>query len=195
MEKKKEQMFRLYSLLRSALEDAKENGHHFDAKSEKCKSCDSFNVCKGFHDIRVAIENSNYSEDDKSNLVSFVAFFRYEYMWSNDLDVEEFISDKDSTIYEIYERFENIVKEFKNWDKLVEILNDSQLSLLRKIVLDCNQKIIDLMEKIKTNNLREMNFIINRLHKPEDIGSPRDNKTIPYEEMTREELIEELKKK
>jgi hypothetical protein len=116
-------------------------------------------------------------------------------MWSNDLDIEEFINDKDSTIYEIHERFENIVKEFKNWDKLIELLDDNQLSLLRKIILDCNQKIIDLIEKVKNNNLKEMNFIINRLHKSEDIGAPRDNKKIPYEEMTREELIEELKKK
>lgn len=186
---KKEFLKGLLTILKD-LKESIDEGHVFNPKSEECKNCNLFTVCKEFHGIRIAIENSNYSKDDKLDLVSFIGFFRYEYMWSDDLNIEEFINDNNSTIYEIHERFENIVKEFKNWDKLIELLDDNQLSLLRKIILDCNQKIIDLMEKVKHNNLKEMNFIISKLHKPEDA-----DKSIPYEEMTREELIEELKKK
>ena len=191
---KKELLKGLLSILKDMRESIDE-GHVFNPNSEECKNCNLFTTCKEFNAIRTAIENSNYSKEDKLDLAAFIAFFKYEYMWSDDLNIEEFINDNDSNIYEINERFENIIKEFRNWDKLVTILDDNQLSLLRKIALDCNQKIIDLIEKVKNNNLKEMNFIINRLHKPEDIGGPRDNKKIPYEEMTREELIEELKKK
>ena len=187
---KKELLKGLLSILKDMRESIDE-GHVFNPNSEECKNCNLFTTCKEFNAIRTAIENSNYSKEDKLDLAAFIAFFKYEYMWSDDLNIEEFINDNDSTIYEIHERFENIIKEFSNWDKLITILNDNQLSLLRKITLDCNQKIIDLIEKVKNNNLKEMNFIISKLHKVKEENDCPPN----YEDMTREELIEELKKK
>ena len=169
------------------LKDLKEE-HSFDANSDKCKSCSSFTVCKEFNGICQTLKLSKYNDDIKSDLFAFVAFIKYEYLWLEDFDVVEALKDDELTIYEIHQRFDNLVNNFENWDKLVEVLDDNQLSLLRKIILDVNQKIIDLLARVKDNNLKEMNEIIRKLRKPQ-----QEEKS--YEDMTKEELIEELKKK
>lgn len=185
---KKEKLFRLFSLLKNISEDVKENGHKFDVNSDKCKSCSTFTICKEFSDIRKSLESSKYDHEVKVDLLAFVAFVKYEYLWLEDFDVEEALKDDEFTIYEIHQRFDNLVDNFKNWDKLVELLNDNQLSLIRKIVIDINQKITDLVEKIKDNNLKEMNFILGKLQKPQQEAKK-------YEDMTKEELIELLNNK
>lgn len=176
--------------LLAMLKDLKENAeeHMFDANSDKCKSCSSFTICREFSTIRQSLESSKYDDKVKEDLFAFVAFVKYEYLWLEDFDVVEALKDEDFTIYEIHQRFDNLLNNFKNWDKLVELLDDNQLSLIRKIILDINQKIIDLLARIKDNNLKEMNDIISKLRKPQ-----QEEKS--YEDMTREELIEELKKK
>lgn len=181
---KKELLKGLLAMLKDLKEKAEE--HTFDANSDKCKSCSSCVVCKEFSDIRKSLESSKYDHEVKVDLLAFVAFVKYEYLWLEDFDVEEALKDDEFTIYEIYQRFDNLVDNFKNWDKLVELLNDNQLSLIRKIILDINQKIMDLVEKIKDNNLKEMNFMLGKLHKPQQEAKR-------YEDMTKEELIELLK--
>ena len=169
------------------LKDLKERaeGHIFDANSDKCKSCSSFTICKEFNGIRESLESSKYNDDIKSDLLAFVAFVKYEYLWLEDFDVVETLKDEDFTIYEIHQRFDNLVNNFKNWDKLVELLDNNQLSLIRKIILDVNQKIMDLLARVKDDNLKEMNKIIAKLSKPQEEKH--------YEDMTKEELIELLK--
>lgn len=184
---KKEQMFRLFSLLKNLLDDVKENGHNFDVNSDKCKSCASFTICREFNAIRQSLESAKYNDDIKDDLFAFAAFIKYEYLWSEDFDVVKALKDDELTIYEIHRRFDNLVNNFKNWDKLVEVLDDNQLSLLRKIIIDINQKIIDLLARVKDDNLKEMNKIISKLRKPQQEKS--------YEDMTKEELIELLNHK
>ena len=183
---KKELLKGLLEMLKDLKESAE--GHTFDANSDKCKSCSSFTICKEFGSITKSLESSKYNDDIKSDLFAFVAFIKYEYLWLEDFDVVEALKDDELTIYEIHQRFDNLLNNFKNWDKLVELLDDNQLSLLCKIILDVNQKIIDLLARVKDDNLKEMNEIIRKLRKPQ-----QEEKS--YEDMTKEELIEELKKK
>ena len=183
---KKEQMFRLFSMFKNILDDVKENGHYFDANSDKCKKCAQFAVCKEFNCIHQTSKSSKYDNEVKADLLAFIAFVKYEYLWLKDFDVVEALKDEDFTIYEIHQRFDNLLNNFKNWDKLVELLDENQLSLIRKIILDINQKIIDLLARVKDNNLKEMNSIISKLRKPQ-----QEEKS--YEDMTKEELIDLLK--
>ena len=173
--------------LLTMLKDLKESaeGHIFDVNSDKCKSCSSFVICKEFSGIRQTLESSKYDNEVNSNLIAFIAFIKYEYLWLEDFDVVEALKDDELTIYEIHQRFDNLLNNFKNWDKLVELLDENQLSLIRKIILDVNQKIIDLLERVKDDNLKEMNKIIAKLSKQQEEKS--------YEDMTKEELIELLK--
>lgn len=183
---KKELLKGLLEMLKRFKESAE--GHTFDANSDKCKSCSSFTICREFSTILKTLESSNYNTDAKADLLAFIAFVKYEYLWLEDFDVVDVLKDEDFTIYEIHQRFDNLVDNFKNWDKLVEVLDENQLSFIRKIILDVNQKIMDLLARVKDDNLKEMNNIISKLRKPK-----QEEKS--YENMTREELIEELKKK
>ena len=183
---RKELLKGLLSMLKDLKEKSEE--HTFDANSDECKNCSSFTICKEFNGIRQSLESSKYDNEVKEDLFAFIAFVKYEYLWLEDFDVVEALKDDDFTIYEIHQRFDNLVNNFKNWDKLVELLDDNQLSLIRKIVLDINQKITDLVEKIKDNNFKEMNFILGKLNKPQQEAKR-------YEDMTKEELIELLNNK
>lgn len=180
---RKELLKGLFAMLKDLKESAE--GHIFDVNSDKCKSCSTFTICKEFNGMRQSLEASKYDDKVKEDLVAFIAFIKYEYLWLEDFDIENALKDEEFTIYEIHKRFDNLVDNFKNWDKLLEILSDNQLSLIRKIILDINHKIIDLLARIKDDNLKEMNKIIAKLSKPQE---EKD-----YEDMTKEELIELLK--
>ena len=185
---KKEQMFRMFSLLHNIIKDLKENGHHFDANSEKCKGCKCFAICKEFHAMMTAVNNSDFDETIKNDMCAFIIFMKREYLFVNDFNIEEILKDDDSALSDYYKRFESVIRSFKNYDKLVQILDDNQLSLLRKIIIDAVAKIEELMNKIMDRNRAESVILISRLQKPQ-----QEEKS--YDDMTREELIEELKKK
>ena len=164
------------------------NNHHFDVNSNKCKECASFIICKEFHAIMKAINDSDFDEEIKNDLAAFIIFMKREHLFVYDFDIEDVLKDEDSALSSYYKRFESVVKHFKNYDKLVQILDDNQLSLIRKIILDVVTEIENLMNKIMNRNRAESVILISRLQKPQ-----QEQKS--YEDMTREELIEELKKK
>lgn len=182
---KKEQMFRL---LHNIIKDIKENSHHFDVNSKECKECESFVICKEFHAMMKAINDSDFDEIIKDDMGAFIIFMKREYLFVNDFDIEDILKDDEAALSNYYKRFESVVKDFKNYDKLVQILDDNQLSLIRKIILDVVTEIENLMNKIMDRNRAESVILISRLQKPQ-----QEQKS--YEDMTREELIEELKKK
>ena len=183
---KKEQMFRMFSLLKNIIDDIKENGHHFDANSEKCKGCESFAICKEFNGMMIAVGNSNYDKDVKTDLAAFIIFMKKEYLFTDDFDIEEILKSDNDLISGYYKRFESVIDNFNNWDKLVEILDNNQLRFIRKIILDVTNKIEELMNKIMDRNREESNILIAKLQKPQ-----QEEKS--YEDMTKEELIELLK--
>lgn len=187
--KKEEQMFRIFSLLKNILKDVKENGHHFDANSEECKGCEAFTICKEFSGMMIAVDNSDYDKDVKTDMAAFIIFMKKEYLFVDDFDIEDVLkNDEEYCISGYYKRFDSVIKGFKHYDKLIEILNDNQLTLLRKIVLDVTIDIENLMNRITDRNRSECNILINKLRKPQ-----QEEKS--YEDMSRDELIELLKHK
>lgn len=185
--KEKEQMFEFLNMLRNVLKDV-EDEHLFDAKSDKCKKCKDFNACVKFSSIKDSIAKSTYTDEIIEDLIAFVAFMKVEYMFATDIDIDNLLKRKDVNLVDFYLRFESIIKDFKNYDKLVAILDDEQLSVLRKIAIDVNKKIEDLFDKIMDRNRAESVILISRLKKPQ-----QEEKS--YEDMTKEELIALLNNK
>ena len=188
--KKKEEMLEflnmLGNVLNKSLAEIAENGHHFDANFEKCKGCESFAICKEFTGMLKAVNDSDYDKDVKTDLAAFIIFMKKEYLFVDDFDIEEILKSDNDLISGYYKRFESVIDDFNNWDKLVEILDNNQLSLIRKIILDVVLKTEELMNKIMDRNREESNILISKLQKPQ-----QEEKS--YEDMTKEELIELLK--
>ena len=189
--KKEEQLLGFLNMLGNILDkasrDIKENGHHFDANSNECKECECFAVCNEFTGLMKAVADSDYDKDVKTDLAAFLIFIKKEYLFVNEFDIEDILKDDDSALSGYYKRFESVVKDFKNYDKLVQIFDDNQLSLIRKIILDVVSNIEELMNKIMDRNRAESVILISRLQKPQ-----QEEK---YEDMTKEQLIELLKHK
>lgn len=188
---KKEQLFKFLNMLDDVLEtidnaDKKDKSHHFDINSEECKECEAFTICKEFHDMMTAINDSNFSEDVKNDMGAFIIFMKREYLFIDDFDINDILKSEHELLNGYYKRFESVVKEFKSYDKLVQILNDNQLSLLRKIIIEVVDKITDLMNTIINRNRAESVILVSRLQKPK-----QEEKS--YEDMSKEELIELLK--
>lgn len=190
MKKEKEQMLSFLNMLGNVLDkslkDIKENGHHFDVDSEECKGCESFTICKEFHSMMKAINDSDFDERIKNDMADFIIFMKNEYLFVDGFDIEDVLKDDNIALSGCYKRFEYVVKDFKNYDKLVQILDDNQLSFIRKIILDVIAEIENLMNKIIDRNRAESVILISRLQKPQQ--EEKD-----YEDMTKEELIELLK--
>lgn len=188
--KKKEEMLEflnmLGNVLNKSLNEIAENGHHFDANSDECKRCEAFAICKEFNGMMIAVGKSNYDKDVKTNLAAFIIFMKKEYLFIDDFDIEEILKSDNDLISGYYKRFESVIDNFNNYDKLVEILDNNQLRFIRKIILDVVAKIEELMNKIMDRNREESNILIAKLQKPQQ-------KEKSYEDMTKEELIELLK--
>ena len=193
--KEKEQMFDFLNMLRNVLKDVEEDAHFFDDNSDRYKKCKDFNICAKFSSITDSIAKSTYTDEIIEDLFAFAAFMKVEYMFATDVNIDDILKRKDDilkrkdvNLLDFYLRFENVVKDFKNYDKLVAILNEEQLSVLRKIVLDVNKKIEDLFNKIMDRNRAESVILISKLQKAQ-----QEEKS--YEDMTKEELIALLNNK
>ena len=88
---------------------------------------------------------------------------------------------------DIHQRFED-VSDFKHYNILVDNLSENELALIRKVIMDTNNLIHNILDKVINANLKETNFMIKRLQKPEDSIAKK------YENMTKEELIALLNK-
>lgn len=166
---------------------AKESDNHtFDINSEKCKDCKDFIICKNFHSMMDKIEAANIDDDIKTQCCIVMAFFRVEAALIDDFTLEEAIRNK-AKINNFYRRFD-FLKEFNHFDILVNILDNNDIKYLRSIVLKIGNRIRFIFDGILDKNLRDENDILNILQKPQ-----QEEKS--YEDMSKEELIEELKKK
>lgn len=181
----------LGNVLEKRLKHLEENSHNFDANSEECKACEAFTICKEFTGILKAVADSDYDKVVKSDLAAFIIFIKQEYLFTNNFDVEEILKDDDSLLSGYYKRFDSLINDFKNYDKLIKILDDNQLSFIRKIVLDVVANIEELMNKIMDRNREESNTLIAKLQKPQ-LDEKQEEKS--YEDMTKEELIALLNK-
>lgn len=162
--------------------ESDDNEHHFDAKSKKCKNCKDFECCRMFHSMLDKIEAANIDEKVKNDLTKVLAFIKKEtIILDKDIEFPKF------RLQAITKRFE-CLKECKNIDVLIDILDKNELKYLRSIIFKITAKIEDELNKVIDANRAECNYFVIILHKAE-IEEKR------YEDMTREELLEELKKK
>lgn len=190
--KKEKGMLDFLNMLGNVLKEIEDDAHFFDEQSDKCKKCKDFNTCAKFDSIKNAIKNSTYTDEVIEDLLAFVSFMKVEYMFATDVNIDDILKLKKVNLLDLYLRFENVVKDFKNYDKLVTVLNEEQLSFIRKIVLDVVVKIEDLFNKIMDRNRAESVILTSKLQKPQQEETQEEKS---YEDMTKEELIEELKKK
>lgn len=168
--------------MKESLKNSNEEEHHFDVNSDKCKNCETFELCRMFHGMADKIEAANIDEKVKNDLTKVLAFIREETLiLDKDIEFHKF------RLQAITERFE-CLKECNNFDVLVDILDKNELKYLRDIIFKVNSKIEDELNKVIDANRAECNHFVTILHKPE-VEEKR------YEDMTREELLEELKKK
>ena len=177
---------KLSSVVKEFIDDMK--NHEFKADSPICQNCPSFVKCKTNNEIKDKINNSEYSDDVKEELIEFIDWIDHEdaliKQFNNKLILSK--NSKDSIgITAFYKRFRDCDSHL---DKLVAICDEQELSYIRKVIIILNNKIDKLLETIMNDNREEMNNLIKQLYKSQQ-------ETKSYEDMTREELLEELKKK
>ena len=165
-----------------ANEAEEDESHHFDANSEQCKNCKDFECCRMFHSMLDKINAADIDENIKDDFCNVLEFIKRETLIHHkDVEFSRF------RIRAITERFHSL-KKCKNFNILVDILDETELKYLRGIILKVNGTISNELVKVMEANLAESNHFMDILRKPE-IEEKR------YEDMTREELLEELKKK
>lgn len=162
------------------------DSHTFDINSESCKNCKDFIICRSFHSMMDKIEAANIDDNIKTQCCAVLAFFKVEAKLIDDFILEEIIKNK-VKINNFYRRFD-VLKEFNHFDILINILDEDDIKYLRSIILRVDNRIRCIFDGIIHENLRDENDIIDILQKP-------NQKEKSYEDMTREELLEELKKK
>lgn len=167
--------------MKESMKESNEEEHHFDANSDKCKNCEIFELCRMFHGMLDKIEAAEI-EDIKNDLGKVLVFIKEEMiLLDKDVEFHKF------RLQAITERFE-CLKKCKNFDVLVDILDKDELKYLRGIILKINNKISNELAKVMDANRAECNYFMDVFRKSE-VEEKR------YEDMTKEELLEELKKK
>lgn len=159
--------------------------HEFDEGSEMCKDCKSFTKCKFNNQMIAKIKSANINDSAKETLIDFVDWIQHEDSLASVFNINCIIKDKDFKLYNLINRFKECDEHL---DILVAILDESELKYIRSIIHKVNKHIENLFETITDINRIEMNNLVNKLHKPQQEAKR-------YEDMTREELLEELKKK
>lgn len=163
-----------------------EEPHFFDENSEQCKGCNDFTICKTFAPIADKIKALKLDASINEDIADFLDGIKHNYGFvRNNID-EPYTKMLRIRLEDIHQRFEDI-SDFKHYDILVNTLSKEELSLIRKIIIDTNNLIHKLLDKVIEANLKETNFMINRLQ-VEAEESKR------YEDMTKQELIELLRK-
>lgn len=173
------------SIVKEFIDDMK--NHEFKSDSPICKNCPSFVTCKRNNEINDKINNSEFSDSVKKELIDFIDWIDHQDLLIKDFDNKLILSknSKDAIgITAFYKRFRDCDSHL---DKLVAICSDEELSYIRKVIIILNNKIDKLLETIMNDNREEMNNLIKQFQPQQETKS--------YEDMTRDELLEELKKK
>ena len=169
-------------LLKIFIENA--NGkepHFFDENSERCKDCEDFIICKLFAPISNKIKALKLDAETNEDIADFLDGIKHNYGFvRNNID-KPYTKMLKIKLYDIHQRFED-VSDFKHYDILVNNLSKEELGLIRKVIIDTNNFIHNLLDKVIEANLKETNFMVRRLQV--EVEEPKR-----YEDMTKEELI------
>ena len=159
--------------------------HEFDENSEMCKDCKSFKQCMFNSKMTAKIKSANLDNNIEETLIDFVDWIKHEDKLLEVFDANYVINDKDFKLHGLINRFKDCENHLA---VLTNILDEDELKYICKIIHGVTNKIDDLFDKIMNINRTQMNKLIFILQKPKE--EPKR-----YEDMTREELLEELKKK
>ena len=175
-------------LFKAIIENAiGEEPHFFDENSDRCKDCHDFAICKTFAPIADKIKALNLDAETNEEIADFLDGIKHNYGFVKNNINESYTKMLRIRLEDIHQRFEN-VSDFKHYNILVDNLSESELALIRKTIIDANNLIYNILDKVINANLKETNFMIKRLQKAED-------NTKKYEDMSKEELIALLNKK
>ena len=159
--------------------------HEFDENSEMCKDCKSFKRCLLHSKMIAKIKSVNLDNNVEETLIDFIDWIQHEDKLLEIFDADDVIKDKDFKLYSLVNRFKDCENHL---EVLTAILDEDELKYIRKIIRGITNKIDDAFDKIMNINRTQMNKLIFILQKPQQEAKR-------YEDMTREELLEELKKK
>lgn len=163
----------------------KEEEHFFDETSEKCKTCDDFCICKEFAPIIDKIKSLKLSKEVNEEIADFINCVKHNagFVRCNAKDnCSDYTKLLRIRLYDVHKRFEDIIN-FKHYDILVNNLTEEELSSIRNIISNTNKLIRQLFENVVNANAEEEAIILNNLSKGKS-----------YEDMSKEELIELLRK-
>lgn len=173
--------------LTAALKEMLSEPHFFDENSDKCKKCKEFAICKLFNPISNKFKSLDLDKEVAIELADFLDGIKHNYAFVKINSDKPYTNMLRIKLSDIHQRFEDIAT-FKHYDILVNNLNESELHLIRKVILDTNEFIHKFLDKVNEANRKETNYMLRKLRKPEI--EPKS-----YEDMTKEELIELLNKK
>ena len=159
--------------------------HEFDENSEMCKGCDGFKRYMFNSKMTAKIKSANLDNKIEETLIDFVDWIKHEDKLLEIFDADYAIKDKDFKLHSLINRFRDCENHLA---VLTNILDEDELKYIRKVIRGITNKIDDLFDSIMNTNRHQMNKLIFILQKPKE--EPKR-----YEDMTREELLEELKKK
>ena len=139
-----------------------------------------------FRDIPKYTRDGSWQADfDFTTLIDFIDWIQHEDKLLEIFDADDVIKDKDFKLYSLVNRFKDCENHL---EVLTAILDEDELKYIRNIIRGITNKIDDAFDKIMNINRTQMNKLIFILQKPQQ-------EVKRYEDMSREELLEELKKK
>ena len=164
-----------------------EEPHFFDENSDKCKNCNDFAICKEFAPIGNKIKALKLDAEVNEEIADFLDGIKHNYGFVKNNINKPYTKMLRIRLEDIHQRFED-VSDFKHYNILVDNLSENELGLIRKVIIDTNNLIHNILDKVINANLKETNYMIRRLKKPE-------TEFKNYEYMTKEELIALLNNK
>lgn len=142
--------------------------HKFDENSDKCKKCKGFPSCKVKTSVRKKIEESEFSDGVKEEMLRFIGWIDHEFAMVemfNTLKILNASRDEAIGISAFYRRFRNADNHL---DKFVAICDEEELKHIRMVIRKVDEKIMDMCYKIMDDNRIDTNNLLNKLTKVEN---------------------------
>jgi hypothetical protein len=165
---------------------ANDDEHRFDVNSKKCKSCKSFYDCNMYDSLFAKVDASNYSEEIKAELFTFLMFIHRESFFAV-TPIEELLKSP-LPIGDYHQRITSLNTGFKHFKKLSELLNTQEIEYITSVIYRVHDKIANLFIKINNDNGEDLAVFKTKLCK-----SDKSTKNETLDKMTKEELLDYIK--
>lgn len=148
--------------------DAVSEDHKFDETSDKCKKCKGFDNCKITTSIKKKIEESEFSDGVKKEMLTFIGWIKHEFTMVKMFNAVKILNapkDEAIGISAFYRRFKDADNHL---DKFVAICDEEELKHIRMVIRKVDEKIMDMCYKIMDDNRIDTNNLLNKLTKVEN---------------------------